>query len=99
MAKPKTTYSPVTKPRTTFGRVAKAATAFTKIAKNATAFGTVAKPATSYSPSSSNNSSGSWLLNSTIVTLNSTLYRLNGYTTTSAPNQLSTKNPVTYAEA
>lgn len=40
----------------------------------------------------------SWLLNSTVVTLNSSLYTLSGYTTSTTSEQLSGKNVTTYTE-
>lgn len=63
----------------------------------------MAKPKTTYSrivknPTSFNKSGSSivsWLLNSTVVTLNSTLYKLSGYTG-ATPNQNSSKNATTF---
>lgn len=73
-----------TKPATTYSAVTKKATSFNAVIKNATGY-------------AANTSVASWLLNSTVVTLNSTLYRLNGYTTTTAPNQLGNKPATSYA--
>lgn len=53
------------------------------------------KSDTSYAPNTSVGSA--WFLNSTFLTLASTTYRLNGYLTAIAPNQLSNKIPTSYA--
>lgn len=96
MAKPRTTYTPAAKNKTTFSKVAKAVASFTKIGKNPDTFSNVPKKDTSYNRSSSD--TGSWLLNSTVVTLNSTIYRLSGYSG-ATPNQLSNKNATTFTAA
>lgn len=61
--------------------------------KNKTTYTAIAKKTTSYAA----NTSASLLLNSTTVTLASIVYRLNGYTTATAPNQLSTKPATAYS--
>lgn len=71
------------KPKTTYSPAVKNKTTFTKVAKNPTSF-------------NRNSSVASWLLNSTVVTLNATLYLLSGYTG-ATPNQLGNKNVTTYA--
>lgn len=93
MAKPRTSYTPATKSPTTFGKVVKSVTSFAARAKNPTSFGGVAKNPTSYGDSSSD--TGGWLLNSTVVTLNSVVYLLSGYTG-ATPNQSSNKNATTF---
>lgn len=56
----------------------------------------VAKPLTAYITSTADATALKWTLNSTLVTLNSTTARLNGYFTADAPNQLNNKPPTTY---
>lgn len=93
MAKPKTTYTPVTKNKTTFSKVAKSVVSFSPISKNKTTMTKVAKNPTSFNDSSSD--TGGWLLNSTVVTLNSLVYLLSGYTG-ATPNQSNNKNATTF---
>lgn len=62
-----------------------------------TYYAKVNKPATPYSKTPA--ASGTWFLNSTFLTLSNTVFKLNGYSTAVAPNQLSIKNPVTYTAA
>lgn len=76
--------------------MAKPKTTYTNQAKNATTFAKVTKNTTSYTLNSSPTSA--WFLNSTFLTLNSTVYFLNGYLTAIAPNQLNSKNATTFAE-
>lgn len=93
MAKPKTTYTPVTKNKTTFSKVAKSVVSFNPISKNKTTLAKVAKNPTTFNRSGS--SLSSVLLNSTVVTLNSLTVLLSGYTG-STPNQNSNKNATTF---
>lgn len=72
--------------------MAKPITTYTPTTKNRTTFGAVAKKPTSFNR---NSSVASWLLNSTVVTLNSTLYLLSGYTG-ATPSQLNNKNATTF---
>lgn len=58
----------------------------------------MSKPLTSYTPSSADANATQWTLNSTTVTLNSILAFLNGYFTSTVPNQLSNKPATTYTE-
>lgn len=51
----------------------------------------MAKPKTSYIKSTADNAATQWTLASTTVTLSSVLAYLNGYFTTSVPNQLGNK--------
>lgn len=74
--------------------MSKPKTSYTPVAKPTTAFSTVAKKATAYDPTEGGNDGG-WKLNSTVVTLNSTVYLLSGYTGT-VPNQLSNKPATAY---
>lgn len=71
------------KPRTTYILATKPTTSFTKLAKNVTTYRL------------SQTDGGSWLLNSTIVTLNSLVYLLSGYTG-ATPNQSNNKNATTF---
>jgi predicted SprT family Zn-dependent metalloprotease len=57
----------------------------------------LSKPSTSYNQTTA--PSGTWFLNSTFLTLNNVVYRLNGYSTAVVPAQLNNKNAITYAEA
>lgn len=59
----------------------------------------MAKPLTSYTKSSAAAAAVTWLLNSTTVLLNSTTAFLNGYFTSSAPNQLSNKPTTAFTKA
>lgn len=94
MAKPKTTYTPATKNKVSFSKVAKSLVSFNPISKNKTTLAKVAKNRTSFNDSSTDG--GGWLLNSTVVTLNSPIYLLSGYTG-ATPNQLNNKNATTFA--
>lgn len=67
-------------------------TAFTKLTKPVTVFAKINKNAVAYNR---NSSTGSILLNSATVTLNSIVYRLSGYTG-ATPNQLNSKSLTGY---
>jgi len=56
----------------------------------------MAKPTTTYISSTADALASKWTLNSTLITLNSTVAYMNGYFTPIVPNQLSNKQPTTY---
>lgn len=67
-----------------------------EIGKSKTSYTGRTKSDTSYTHNS-NVLQGLVKLNSMTVTLDSLVYRLNGYTTALAPNQLSNKQPMSYS--
>lgn len=69
---------------------------FSFIGKQAVAYSSITKPSTAYTDS--DNDSLGILLNSATVTLGDTTYRLNGFTTAQAPNQISYKPVTAYTE-
>lgn len=66
------------------------------VGKFKTSYTGTTKSDTSYAPNS-NVLQGLVKLNSMTVTLDSLVYRLNGYTTALAPNQLNNKQPTSYS--